>query len=289
MTLDQIKVLDMIVKTGSYRAAAEQLHRAQSALSYAIKTLEEDLGIEVLDRSAYRPTLTAAGRILYEKGKVVLLHAEQMQVLGRELATGVEPELRLAITSLCPLEPVMAILKKFAAQQPVTQLKLSIEHMGKPEEMLLSGEADLALTNLFSEHDDFEKQAWSEVEIVPVVAAAHPLARRHQEIGAEELQQYTQVIVSNAPNLKKDYSAGVVEGANHWRVTDFPTKKALIMGGLGWGGMPLHLVAAELREKQLVQVSCRPPERREIFLVRSRRQAVGPAKAALWSIFGSSS
>ena len=61
VTLDQLLVLSKIAETGSFRAAAGVLHRAQSAVSYAIKNLEDELGVELLCRDQYRPTLTPAG------------------------------------------------------------------------------------------------------------------------------------------------------------------------------------------------------------------------------------
>ena len=50
MTLDQIRVLSTIVQTGSFRGAAELLHRTQPTLSIAIRNLEREFGFELFDQ-----------------------------------------------------------------------------------------------------------------------------------------------------------------------------------------------------------------------------------------------
>ena len=72
MTLDQLEVFQAIVFTGSFRGASERLNRAQSAVSYAIQNLEEDLGCELFDRNAYRAQLTPQGETIYQKAQSLL-------------------------------------------------------------------------------------------------------------------------------------------------------------------------------------------------------------------------
>ena len=61
-TLDQLLVLESIIRTGSFAAAAKELHRVPSAISYSIKTLEEGLEIKIFDRSRQRAVLTTEGK-----------------------------------------------------------------------------------------------------------------------------------------------------------------------------------------------------------------------------------
>ena len=51
MTLDQLEAVHAIVERGSFRAAAEQLHRSQPALSASVKNLEDEFGIRIFDRT----------------------------------------------------------------------------------------------------------------------------------------------------------------------------------------------------------------------------------------------
>lgn len=63
MTLQQLKYLLEIVKCGSFTKASENLRIAQSALSIAVKNLEDETGIILIDRNLRQLTLTAEGKI----------------------------------------------------------------------------------------------------------------------------------------------------------------------------------------------------------------------------------
>ncbi|MFU1682300.1 LysR family transcriptional regulator [Phaeobacter piscinae] len=62
MKHDQLIALDAIVSTGTFRGAAERLHKSQSAISHTIRQLEDQLELELFSREAYRPVLTPAGK-----------------------------------------------------------------------------------------------------------------------------------------------------------------------------------------------------------------------------------
>ena len=61
LTFDQIRVFLSVVDEGSFPKAAKSLNRAQSAVTYAIRKLEAEIGVPLFDRSAYRSS-TNAGR-----------------------------------------------------------------------------------------------------------------------------------------------------------------------------------------------------------------------------------
>ena len=62
--LDSLEVLDAVVKAGTFARAAGELHRTQSAVSYAVNKLESQLQVEIFDRSGHRAELTDAGRVI---------------------------------------------------------------------------------------------------------------------------------------------------------------------------------------------------------------------------------
>jgi DNA-binding transcriptional LysR family regulator len=66
-TIHQLQCFDAVVREGSFQAAAEKIRRAQPSISAAIKNLEAQLGIALLDRSGYRVGLTAAGRSFHDR------------------------------------------------------------------------------------------------------------------------------------------------------------------------------------------------------------------------------
>ena len=82
INLDGLQVLDAIVREGSFAAAAEALHRVPSSVTYAVRRLEESLGVSLFDRGGHRAELTAAGEALLREGRDLLQMAD---ALGRNV------------------------------------------------------------------------------------------------------------------------------------------------------------------------------------------------------------
>ena len=72
VTIDQLRVFRQVAETGSFSAAARAMHRAQSAVTYAVQKLEDQAGVELFDRSGYRPVLSEAGRALLPRAVRIL-------------------------------------------------------------------------------------------------------------------------------------------------------------------------------------------------------------------------
>lgn len=78
-TLDQLMALDAIARTGSFAAAASELHKVPSAVSYSIQGLESALGVDVFDRSRRKAVLTPAGQRLLDASREVLDQARMLE------------------------------------------------------------------------------------------------------------------------------------------------------------------------------------------------------------------
>ncbi len=86
LTLEALRVMDAIDRRGSFAAAADELGRVPSALSYTMKS--EELDVVLFDRSGHRTKFTNVGRMLLERGRV-LLQAAQSLLLMRKLSRAV--------------------------------------------------------------------------------------------------------------------------------------------------------------------------------------------------------
>jgi DNA-binding transcriptional LysR family regulator len=86
ITVEALLVLDAIEYRGSYAAAAEQLNKVPSALSYIVQKLEEQLNVTIFQRQGRRAVLTPAGKHLLAEGRKVLSTinslAEQTQTIA---------------------------------------------------------------------------------------------------------------------------------------------------------------------------------------------------------------
>ncbi|EAB7597362.1 LysR family transcriptional regulator [Salmonella enterica subsp. enterica serovar Hadar] len=118
--LDVLIILDALEKEGSFAAASAKLFKTPSALSYTVHKLENDLNIQLLDRSGHRARFTRTGKMLLEKGREVLHTVRELEKQAIKLHEGWENELVFAVAPHHPLvheeEPLSRqTIKRFRA------------------------------------------------------------------------------------------------------------------------------------------------------------------------------
>src|SRR5258708_35420419 len=145
LTLESLQVLDAIDRKGSFAAAAEDLHRVPSAITYSIRQLEESLGIDLFDRSGHRAVLNAAGRELLSEGRRLLRAAADLECRVQQVAKGWESELRIAVDTIVGLDRLFGLAGEFYEQRSGTRLRFSHEVLGGTADALASGRPDFAI------------------------------------------------------------------------------------------------------------------------------------------------
>ncbi|MDX8382432.1 MAG: LysR family transcriptional regulator, partial [Ghiorsea sp.] len=158
MTLEQLKYLCAIVETGSFRSAAESVFRSQSSLSISIKKLETELGIALFTREDYRPKLTDAGQVMYQKALRLKQHEQEMLTLAEHLAKGLEAELRVSVSGIVPIEPIIQVFNSIKQQYPATRLSLLTENLAGTLERLYDDDADIAISEVFDSEVGYENE-----------------------------------------------------------------------------------------------------------------------------------
>ncbi len=288
MTLDQIETFLKVVECGSFKSASEVLHRSQPALSIAVKKLEEGLGVKLFDRDQYRPVLTAAGEAFYNKSKDLYESAQGLEKFGRQLGLGEEPELSIAIDVLCPIAPVLNILRVFSSKHPDTRLNISFEVLGGSADKVDSGEVQLAISpEVGLDTSKFNSKSFTKVAMVPVASALMVGDIAGSEVTSDHLKKHPQIILTDNSPRSAGRTFGVLGGGRQWRVKEMGVKKDIIVAGLGWGRLPDHLVDAELEQGILMELNNAEVGRDsfEIFLLRSKHQPMGPLGMKLWELF----
>ena len=286
LTLDQIRMFVTVAEAGSFRAGATRLLRAQSAVSHAIANLEAQLDVRLFDRGSHRPTLTTAGQALLEDARAVLLKVDFMRARARGLGEGIEVELSLVVDTLYPLPQVAAALKDFRQALPSVRLRLAVEPLGGPLQALRDQRCDLAIMA----GEDFldpriEAEALCPVHVVAVAAATHALARRRKALTSVELADHLQIVLEDPTPLSEGRDFGVLSPQT-LRVGSQDAKRALILGGVGWGRLPRWMVERELAEGQLKPLAApalgpQGVAHVQTYLARRTDRALGVAARAL--------
>lgn len=176
MDIRQLKVFSSVVHTGSFTAAAEQLHIAQSAVSIAVKKLEQSLGVTLFDRAERKIKLTAEGQHLYERAKFLLYEFQQTELQLQELKGGQRGTVRLGTSAMLGSYYLPEQIAAFRARYPGINFQVTGEGTNRAQEQLLAGEIDMAMINLHKVSPAIEAHPLIDEPIVACVAQDHPLA-----------------------------------------------------------------------------------------------------------------
>jgi DNA-binding transcriptional LysR family regulator len=284
MTFDQLLVFHAITKKGSFRAASEHLHRSQPAVSIAIKNLEEELGFLLFSREKYKPSLTEKGTAFLNKSKSVVAHMNELLTFGKQLSLTEELEIRIVIDGICSIDPIMKTLKSFMQEYPCTKIRLEIETLHGVLEKLLHDDADLVITSLPSWEERVDFIPLMDTHLVPVASPKFPLLDLDDTILEEDLIRYPQIVVKDTSQNLPKKTAGILQGAETWTVNEFSIKKEIILSGLGWGKMPLHMVEKEIKKGTLIHLDLPffPSTFGKLYLARKKNNPLGPIATALW-------
>jgi DNA-binding transcriptional LysR family regulator len=284
LTLHQLLCFDALVTEGSFQAAAEKLGRAQPSVSLAVKNLEAQTGLSLLDRTGYRVSLTEAGRSFHQRARVFLLDLGALKNHARQLAMGEESELDIVIGDLCPLPQTLALLRRFFDSCPGTRLNLHFEAISGPWERLIDGEVGLNLHHIDKTDPRFEFIDLFPVRLVPVVAPGFLRFPVSRSITLEQMRDYTQCVIRDTARQLPERNYYLAEGARSWTVSDQLMKRELILQGMGWGHMPKYLVEQDLREKRLLDITGRQLKggQADIVAARLRGAPHGPVASRLW-------
>src|SRR5690349_17430134 len=184
LSLDALLVLDAIARKGSFAAAAEELHRVPSAITYTVQKLEQDLDVLLFDRSGHRAKLTRAGEELLRDGRYLLRAANDIECRVQRIAKGWETELRIAWNDIIVGERLTPLLEAFYAEASGTRLRLSAEVLGGCWDALFSGRADLVIGAPGDTPPETGAvvRPFGDIPFIFAVSPAHPLAAAEEPV-----------------------------------------------------------------------------------------------------------
>lgn len=281
MTFEQVLVFHKIVETGSFKSAAAELHKTQPAISLGIKKLEEEMEVDLFDRSGYRPELTEHGKAFYEKSFKVLQGMGELESLSQSFRNKEEPELFIAIDGISPLPKLLHNIKKFSDRFPNTKLNLGFNTLSEAERRVLDRDAGIGMTHFISEPDLLEVVPITSVRMIPVMSKE--LFKEKKVKAQSDLMEIDQIVVGDKIG-PKGMSFGLLDGGKKWRLLDGNFKREIILAGLGWGHLPEHTIEHELREKKLTILNFEDTHPRELVvnLIRHKKHQMGLVARALW-------
>jgi DNA-binding transcriptional LysR family regulator len=272
-------LVDAIARHGSFAKAAREMGKVPSAVTYAIRTLEDRLDVLLFDRSGHRAELTPAGHALLDDGRLLLRSLEDLTRRVRRIATGWEPELRIAVNGLLPWPPIYDLIEEFQGLGSATKLRFSSEVLSGTWDALTAGRADLLIGGdaTLAPPGRFTARPLGEVRLAFCVAPHHPLARIDRPLTPDDIRAHCAVVVTDTSRALPPLTRGLLDMQQ--RVV-MPTMQAKIdaqIRGVGCGYVPRILAGPYLDQGVLVEKATRDGEIRERQVYAWRAPAVGEA------------
>lgn len=284
-------MMDTIARTGSFAAAAREMGRVPSALTYSVRQLEDALDVLLFDRSSRQAVLTSAGQELLVEGRRLLQELDAVANRVRRIATGWESELTLAVDDAIARRALFDLMEAFYAEKtdngapPPTRLKLRVEVLAGTWEALLHGQADLAIgvpAQLQSSNIHCEPSG--ELEFAFCVAPHHPLAGLPEPLTASQIAEHRIIAVADSARLMTPITVGLLPGQDVLTVPSLATKLEAMMRGLGCGSLPAPMVRRHVEAGRLVRKATYEGRRAGVMHYAWRDTGQAPGKALAWWI-----
>ena len=150
MNLKQAHYIRTVAREGGITAAAKKLHISQPSLSQMLKQVEGELGVALFDRSVSTFRLTFAGEKYMQAAEIILQTDDRLRREIQEIKDENSGRLRLGISVQRAMQVLPLAMPWFAAQFPYVTLEITERGSAHLEELVRTGEVDLALAALES-------------------------------------------------------------------------------------------------------------------------------------------
>ena len=281
---DALQMVVTIARTGSFAAAARELGKVPSALTYSVRQLEDALDVLLFDRRSRQAKLTAAGEELLREGQLLLQQLDAVANRVKRVASGWETELTVVVDKAIAPHAVFDLMEAFLALKPPTRLKMRSEVMTGTWEPLLHGEADLAI-GISSDRlsaPDIRCEPIGKHHFVLAVAQHHPLAQEPEPLSPSVVAQHRIVAVADSAKRLPPATSGILPGQDVLTVPSMAAKLEAQLRGMGIGYLPEPMVRAHVAAGRLVRKEVDGPPRAFETHYAWRQTTSQPGMALTW-------
>src|SRR2546423_8874556 len=283
ITLDQWAALAAVVEAGGYAKAAEELHKSQSTVTYAIQQLESLLGVKAFEIKGRKAVLTPSGQLLYRRARVLLDEAISLEKAAKSASAGWEAEIGIAAEMILPAWLLLKCFDKLNAESPHTRIEYIESVIAGTNEALLAGRVELAITVQIPQ--GFTGALLMPLRMLLVAHPDHPLHKLGRPLTMRDLRAHRQLIVRENDALRA--TKPMVEARQRWTMGHMSTAIFAASMGFGYGWYPEERIRGELEHGSLKRLPMRDGggERvGQLYMVYADRENAGPGTLRLAEI-----
>ena len=194
MELRQLRYFVAVAEEGNFSRAAAKLHVSQPPLSTQIKSLENELGVRLLERSNRGVSLTTAGSVFLEEARVVLARLKHAKIEALRADRGDIGMLSIGFVSIADYGILPPALKDFRARFPLVEVQLHELTTDAQVRELRSAHLDLGIGLAPVDEPDLEFERLAREELVLASPSGHPAAKRETPVDLRALSKESFII-----------------------------------------------------------------------------------------------
>ncbi|WP_434926347.1 DNA-binding transcriptional activator PunR [Shewanella sp. HL-SH2] len=254
-----LHMIDIVARLGSFTAAANELHKVPSAVSYAVKQVETDIGVVLFERHHRSVTLTQPGEHFLKHARELLRQMDELKRETQRVANGWQPTLSIALDNIVRADKISSLIADFYRHFDDVELIIQIEVFNGVWESLASGRSMVAIgaTTAIPVGGVYQYRDMKDIEWAFLVSKNHPLAAIDRPLEDDELRQYPAICLEDTSREIPKRTTWLLDNQRRLVVPDWIRAINCFRSGLGVGYMPIHLAqpfisGGMLIEKQLI-------------------------------------
>ena len=248
MTLTELRYIVALHETGHFRKAAEHCNVSQPTLSVAVKKLEEELGVDLFERTRHRVSATPIGEQIVEQARTVLQESRNIVALAEQ---GKDPlGSVLSVGAIYTIGPYLFPRLVTRLHQLAPQMPLYIEesYTASLRGKLSRGELDVIIIALpFTEPEVVTQEVYREPFVV-LLPEGHALSgrdsidpaelARHRVLLMGEGHCFRDQVLESCPGLQQAINDSQARGEAVLEGSSLETLKHMVASGLGITVLP---------------------------------------------------
>lgn len=281
LTLDALRVMDAIDRRRSFAAAADELGRVPSALSYTMLKLEEELDVVLFDRSGHRTKFTPVGRLLLDRGRILLEAADKLTSDAEALSCGWETHITIVTEVMVPSYRLFPLVSRLAEKSD-TQISIVTEVLAGAWEKLEQGTADIVIgpASSFRQSSEINSSLLYKIKSMYVASPNHPIHQEENPLDEAVRLKYRGVAIADTARERPILTVKVLEKQRRLTVSSMQDKQRALIAGLGIATLPSDMIQDDLKAGRLKIIG--DDSGTEVNIIMAwRRDQIGKAKAWL--------
>jgi DNA-binding transcriptional LysR family regulator len=188
MDFDQIETFLEVAKLSSFSRAAERRFRTQPAISSQIRSLEEEVGAKLLDRSGGRVAVTAAGKVFQKYAEETIEQRRVMLIALAEMHRIPRGEIVVSANEGTCLHILPEVFAEFKRQYPSVAVNVKRSEHQKILEALIENSCDFGVVSMPIKDKRYTVVPIHKDELVVITPIKHPLSGRSEATLADVAQ-----------------------------------------------------------------------------------------------------